>query len=71
MTINDLAALWFRARSPFRLFSALRQLADIAESRRDLRRLDDRLLHDIGLTRYEAETEANRAPWDAPPHWRD
>ncbi len=32
--------------------------------------LDDALLRDIGLTRFEAETEANRPIWDAPTHWR-
>ncbi len=32
--------------------------------------LDDALLRDIGLTRFEAETEANRPVWDAPDHWR-
>ena len=42
----------------------------IARSRRGLRRLDDHLLRDIGLTRQEAETEASRAAWDVPSHWR-
>jgi hypothetical protein len=32
--------------------------------------LDDRLLADIGLTRSEALSEAGRAPWDAPAHWK-
>ena len=35
-----------------------------------LLRLDDAMLRDIGLTRSEAETEANRPVWDAPAHWR-
>lgn len=42
----------------------------LTRSRRDLRRLDDHLLHDIGLSRADAEAEATRAPWDAPSHWR-
>jgi uncharacterized protein YjiS (DUF1127 family) len=42
----------------------------LARSRRGLRRLDDHLLRDIGLTRQEAEAEATRAVWDAPSHWR-
>ena len=35
-----------------------------------LLRLDDALLRDIGLTRHEAESEANHRVWDAPTHWR-
>jgi uncharacterized protein YjiS (DUF1127 family) len=27
-------------------------------------------LHDIGLTRHEAEVEAARRRWDLPLHWR-
>ena len=38
--------------------------------RRDLARLDDRMLRDIGLTRTEARREAQRAVWDAPETWR-
>jgi uncharacterized protein YjiS (DUF1127 family) len=70
MTTHSIAALWSRARTPFRLFSALRRFAIMARTRRDLARLDEHLLRDIGLTRHEAETEAFRAPWDVPPHWR-
>ncbi len=48
--------------------------AEIARSRRALRRLDDHLLRDIGLTRHEAEALASQPiwpdAWDAPPHWR-
>jgi uncharacterized protein YjiS (DUF1127 family) len=32
--------------------------------------LDDTLLRDIGITRYEAITEVNRPIWNAPTHWR-
>ena len=32
--------------------------------------LDDALLRDIGLTRFEATGEANRPVWDAPNHWK-
>jgi uncharacterized protein YjiS (DUF1127 family) len=42
----------------------------LTRSRRSLRRLDDHLLRDIGLTRAEAEAEATRALWDAPAHWK-
>ena len=38
-----------------------------AETRRDLGTLDPRLLADIGVTRAEAEREAERWPWDLEP----
>jgi uncharacterized protein YjiS (DUF1127 family) len=70
MTTHSLAALWSRAASRLHLVRKIRRLGDLIRSRRALRRLDDHLLRDIGLTRHEAETEAARAPWDAPLHWR-
>ena len=48
----------------------LARLATLSRSRHGLARLDDHLLQDIGLTRSEAMVEANRAPWDAPSHWK-
>jgi uncharacterized protein YjiS (DUF1127 family) len=68
MTTIAFAALW--SRTPLSFLRRLHRQAGMARSRRDLRRLDDHLLRDIGLTRHEAETEAARAPWDAPQHWR-
>lgn len=53
-----------------RLSARLMAVAALDRSRRSLRLLDDRLLRDIGLTRAEAISEADRAPWDAPAHWR-
>ncbi|WP_170460446.1 DUF1127 domain-containing protein [Ruegeria arenilitoris] len=41
-----------------------------AHQRRELARLDDRALQDIGITRSEALTEASRPFWDAPETWR-
>ncbi|MCE0504178.1 DUF1127 domain-containing protein [Roseivivax sp. GX 12232] len=41
----------------------------LARQRRQLARLDDARLADLGLSRAEAEAEAARAPWDAPDHW--
>ena len=35
-----------------------------------LLRLDAHMLNDIGLTRSQAEAEANQPVWDAPTHWR-
>lgn len=37
---------------------------DLYRQRRALARLDDHALNDIGLTRAEAEAEANRPIWD-------
>lgn len=54
------------ARLPRRLLAA----ATLARSRRALKHLDDHLLRDIGLTRAEAQAEADRGGWDAPSHWR-
>ncbi len=42
----------------------------LTRQRRALAELDDALLADLGLTREEAEAEARRSGWDAPPHWR-
>ncbi len=38
--------------------------------RKALKYLDDAALRDIGLSRAEAEEEANRPIWDVPAHWR-
>ena len=45
------------------------RLRALSSSRRQLARLDDHLLDDIGLTREEAAREAARRAWDAPAHW--
>lgn len=37
---------------------------DIFRQRHQLRKLDDRLLADIGVTRAQALREVERAPWD-------
>jgi len=52
--------------APSRILGA----AALSRSRKGLTRLDDHLLKDIGLTREEAEAEASRRIWDAPPHWK-
>ena len=67
--------LWQRLMSrpaperPSLLARALYRLA-VQRQRRRLRDLDDYLLRDIGLSRDEALTEAQRALWDPPGHWR-
>ena len=57
--------VWF----PVRLFSARELVTLVAlwrervRQRRQLMRLDDALLKDIGLTRCDAETEATKPFW--------
>ena len=38
----------------------------VAQQRRQLSQLDDRMLHDIGITRAQAHMEAARGFWDVP-----
>ena len=45
---------------------ALSDVFDLYRQRRALARLDDKALADIGLTREEAQIEANRPFWDIP-----
>lgn len=44
----------------------LRLALDLWSERRALDRLDDHMLEDIGLERWQAEREAARHPWDVP-----
>ncbi|AUH34409.1 DUF1127 domain-containing protein [Paracoccus tegillarcae] len=43
---------------------------DVRKTRADLSRLTDEQLHDIGITREQAEDEAKRTMWDAPEYFR-
>ncbi|WP_374431688.1 DUF1127 domain-containing protein [Tabrizicola sp.] len=58
------------ARIPGRFLARLIAIEAMARSRRSLARLDDHLLRDIGLTRAEAEAEAEKSAWDSPLHWK-
>ena len=49
----------------------IRQMVALATQRRNLARLDDHLLSDIGLTRHQARQEAQKKAWDVPASWRD
>ncbi|MCB5410287.1 DUF1127 domain-containing protein [Pseudogemmobacter sp. CC-YST710] len=42
----------------------------LSGQRRDLARLDARMLEDISVTPDQARRESSRAFWDAPDHWR-
>ncbi|MEV8466557.1 DUF1127 domain-containing protein [Fluviibacterium sp. DFM31] len=44
-------------------------IAAAHRQRRALQQLDDRMLADVGITRAQAEKEADRLIWDAPAHW--
>ena len=49
-----------------RLFHGVDRAMTAWSSRRELERLDDRMLKDLGLSRAQAMFEAQRAPWDMP-----
>ncbi len=55
------------ARTRVGLWSVL----SLWRSRQHLKSLDDQALSDVGLTRAEADAEANRPIWDVPQTWRD
>ncbi len=43
----------------------------LSRQRRGLTRLTEHQLRDIGLTREQAEAEAQKPFWDVPLHWRN
>ena len=43
------------------------RMAEVALSRRYLLEMDDRMLHDLGISRAQANFEASRAPWHVEP----
>lgn len=49
-----------------RLLAHVLTALDVARQRRALLRLDDRMLKDIGISRYDAVREAERNFWDIP-----
>lgn len=58
------------AKSPTDTLRLLSMVASTYRQRRALARLDDAALFDLGLTRSEADQEANRPIWDVPAIWR-
>ncbi|CUH76430.1 DUF1127 domain-containing protein [Tropicibacter naphthalenivorans] len=59
-----------RLSAPFALPRlSLRKLFALHQSRQALRALDADQLRDVGLTKAQAQAEANRPVWDAPDYW--
>lgn len=46
---------------------AAARMARVAMSRRYLVEMDDHMLHDLGISRAQANFEASRAPWHTKP----
>lgn len=67
--IGRLALSNLRIR-PQSLLARLSGYLVIARQRQQLADLDPHQLSDIGLTADQAASEAARAPWDVPCHWR-
>lgn len=57
-------------RKPRTLLAILTRWSALARQRRALASLTAAQRDDIGISIQEVETEANRAFWDVPPHWR-
>jgi uncharacterized protein YjiS (DUF1127 family) len=56
--------------TPRRLLARISTALAVRRQRADLARLPETLLADLGLTRTEALTEAQRPLWDVPARWR-
>ncbi|WP_068113843.1 DUF1127 domain-containing protein [Tropicimonas marinistellae] len=69
MSTHTTNAPVFGALRPEGFVRQLIAMVALHKQRRDLARLDDRALRDIGISRYEASVEANRSVWDVPQHW--
>ncbi|WP_226935186.1 DUF1127 domain-containing protein [Pseudogemmobacter faecipullorum] len=57
-------------RLALRLWRGFLHAYSLSGQRRDLARLDARMLEDISVTPDQARRESSRAFWDAPDHWR-
>ena len=66
-----IAAATPRSHNPSRRhFRGFSTLLGLYRQRRSLADMDPQRLADVGLTRDEANEEANRPIWDVPSHWR-
>ena len=64
-------ACYAASHSQVRSSASLRKIYNVWRSRRALAALDDAALQDVGLSRVEAQSEANRPFWDVPATWRN
>ena len=53
-----------------RMWRGVGHALSVWASRRDLERLDDRMLQDLGISRAQAAFEASRTPWQLGGHRR-
>ncbi len=67
--MTDLTATHIAHRSRIRRTGVFGYL-DLYRQRRALAKMDAAQLVDLGLTRAEAQAEAQRPIWDAPNHWQ-
>ncbi len=56
--------------SRFSVLATIARLHGTWRQRQSLKALDETALRDIGVTRAQADAEANRPVWDAPDNWR-
>ncbi len=63
LLLNDSPRLPLIAALAVRFAAIVTQWEQRRRSRVNLGRLDDRLLRDVGLTRYQADTETSRYFW--------
>lgn len=61
--IGALAAASAPARALLRAIRTLALFMERSRQRRDLAKLDDHLLRDIGVTRYDAKIESRKRFW--------
>ena len=52
------------------ILARISRMIAVRRQRHHLARLSDHQLRDIGVTRHEAQVEANRPSWDVPDTWR-
>lgn len=64
------AARQRRASTITRLLQQVTLWLEVRRQRRQLMSMSDHMLHDLGLSRADAEGEAMRPFWDLPERWR-
>ncbi|MFK7876608.1 MAG: DUF1127 domain-containing protein [Paracoccaceae bacterium] len=70
MALFDVIHSTTMAPSRVNLFAFARTAAAVRRQRAALKRLEDSELVDLGISRTDADAEANRPFWDVPNTWR-